>query len=364
MKHLKIKQADSGEEEVELGEALPDPSGWPIHPSERRDFFNRIRVFPPDVSRWRRRLIEAIKNGDKRFSLAKDEAASGLSEKLDAGISFLREVARILSVLYGNPDLGNKHDPVDELVYIILSRKTFEDAYQNGFELLKARFSSWDDLLDAPRKEVESLIRSGGLSEKKTTSLYGAPGKLWDTFGHCTLEPARVWDDDKLEEFLCSLPEIQRKSAYCIMLYAFGRTVFPADTHVGRILARLGPYRDVGLELDGLDHKQLQKTLADLIPPNLRYSLHVNLVAHGRDVCRAIKPDLRRMRTEAFLPALPSGRIGSCVCLEQTGGDRFVCRRRWPVRRFCPCWIQGVGSCRTGRDGGPHVSGQPSGSAR
>ena len=94
--------------------------------------------------------------------------------------------------------------------------------------------------------------------------------------------------------------QIQTKSAYCIMLYAFGRTVFPADTHVGRILARLGPYRELGLELDGLDHKQLQKNLADLIPPNLRYSLHVNLVAHGREVCHAIKPDCASCELRLF----------------------------------------------------------------
>jgi DNA (cytosine-5)-methyltransferase 1 len=330
MKQPNIKPPEPSDEEVELGELLADPAGWPIHPSERRDFFNRIRVFPTEVSRWRRRLIEAIKNGDKRCVLAADEEASGLSDKLDAGIGFLREIARILSVLYGNPDLGNKHDPVDELVYIILARKTFEEAYQQGYDLLKARFASWDDLLDAPRKEVESLIRSGGLSEKKTTSLYGALGKLRETFGHCTLEPAQEWDDNKLEEFLCSLPEIQIKSAYCIMMYAFGRAVFPADTHAGRILARLGPYRELGLDLDGLDHKQLQKTLADLIPPNLRYSLHVNLVAHGRAVCHAVKPDCaacelklfcRYYRREESARVLASRKLGVMDLFAGAGGQ-------------------------------------------
>src|SRR5262249_29404408 len=91
-------------------------------------------------------------------------------------------------------------------------------------------------------------------------------------------------------KFLCSLPEISRKSAYCIMMYSFGRKVFPVDTHVGRTLARLGPYRELGLSLLGLDHKKLQAELAGLVPPNLRYSLHVNLVAHGREICRAVRP--------------------------------------------------------------------------
>src|SRR3569832_2040600 len=74
------------------------------------------------------------------------------------------------------------------------------------------------------------------------------------------------------------------------MMYSFGRAVLPVDTHVGRVLARQGPYRELGLELRGLDHKQLQSVLAVLVPPILRHSLHVNLVMLGRDVCRAVKP--------------------------------------------------------------------------
>ena len=45
------------------------------------------------------------------------------------------------------------------------------------------------------------------------------------------------------------LPEFERKSAYCVMMYSFGRQVFPVDTHAGRVLARLGPYRELGLAL-------------------------------------------------------------------------------------------------------------------
>ncbi len=209
---------------------------------------------------------------------------------VDDGISFIREIARMMAVLHGTPNLGNKKDPVDELVYIILSRKTREDAYQEVFASLKERFATWDDLLDADRDEVDSLLRPGGLGDKKCTSLFGALERLRERFGSCTLEPARSWPDAELEAFLCSLPELHTKSAYCIMLYAFGRSVFPVDTHVGRVLARLGPYRELGLEMRGLDHKQLQQMLADLVPPPLRYSLHVNLLVHGREVCRAVKP--------------------------------------------------------------------------
>jgi len=274
--------------EEDVAPVAPDRSGWTPQASERRDFLNRIRTFPPAVSAWRRRLLSRITEGDP--TLPMKAGVGDLSQRLDDGISYLREVARILALLYGTPDLGNKQDPTDELVYIILSRKTPEKAYQETYGTLKARFARWDDLLAAPRAVVEKIVSPGGLAGKKATSLFGALDIIRDTFGSCTLEPAREWSDERLEEFLCGLPEIEKKSAYCIMMYSFGREVFPSDTHVGRVLSRLGPYRELGLELEGLDHKKLQRVLADLIPPPLRYSLHVNLIEHGREICRASKP--------------------------------------------------------------------------
>ena len=313
----------------------PDRSGWTPHPSERRDFFHRIRVFPASVAAWRRRLLERIRTCEPPLPLPARLNSAKVNDQLDEGISYLREVARILAVLYGTPDLGNKPDPTDELVYIILSRKTPEKAYQGTFAALKARFPRWDDLLDAPRNEVEKIVSPGGLAGKKATSLFGALGIIRDTFGNCSLEGARAWSDERLEEFLCGLPEIQKKSAFCIMLYSFGREVFPADTHVGRILARLGPYRELGLDLRGLDHKKLQRILADLIPPPLRYSLHVNLVEHGRAVCRASKPlcgqcELRpfcqyyRQRESARVIAMESPTVVDLFCGAGGASEGFV----------------------------------------
>ena len=78
-------------------------------------------------------------------------------------------------------------------------------------------------------------------------------------------------------------------------MYAMGRKVFPVDTQVGRVMTRLGPYRELGLRLEGLDHKQLQKVLDDEAPPDLRHPLHVDMVAHGREVCQSLRPRCRRV---------------------------------------------------------------------
>jgi endonuclease III len=131
----------------------------------------------------------------------------------------------------------------------------------------------------------------GGLATK-TATIRAALERLRQEFGSCTLEPARAWPDARLEAFLCELPGISRKSAYCVMLFAFSRAVLPVDTHVGRVLQRLGIHHQLGLDLAGMNHNQLQQALADLVPPNLRRNLHVNLLVHGRQVCTDYSPSV------------------------------------------------------------------------
>src|SRR5262245_26494340 len=109
----------------DVSPVAPDPSGWTPHSSERRDFYHRVRVFPPAVSEWRKRLVAYVQANPSQFRDSGGDREEILS-RIDEGISYLREVARFLAALYGSPDLGNKEDPTDELVYIILSRKTPE----------------------------------------------------------------------------------------------------------------------------------------------------------------------------------------------------------------------------------------------
>lgn len=284
------RETAAGVDQTGSGRTAAQHTGWPPDDKERRDFLHRPRSFPRSVTSWRKRTVSRCLDGDGSLRAPRGADRAGVTGRLDDGIAHLREVARVLEVLHGTPRLGNHDDPVDELVYIILSRKTREAAYQSAYDALKSAFPDWDTLLAARSSKVTRLIHSGGLSDKKTESITAALTALVERFGSCTMEPARDWSDEELCGFLCSLPELSLKSAYCIMLYSFGREVFPSDTHVGRILSRVGIYRELGLDLEGLDHKKLQKILTDLIPPNLRYSLHVNLVAHGRTTCTAGKP--------------------------------------------------------------------------
>jgi endonuclease III len=203
----------------------------------------------------------------------------------------LLEITQRLSRVHGTPDLGNKDDPVDELVYIILSRRTREGAYQPAYEALKTAFPGWEALASAPAEEIEAIIAFSGLGHRKAISLKSALSALVARrFGSCTLEPTRSWTDEAVADFLCSLPEVGPKSAACVMMCSLDRPAFPVDAHVGRVLERLGVMTDLGVELDGRDHKFKQAVLWHAVPPSLRYSLHVNMLQHGRTTCLPRRP--------------------------------------------------------------------------
>lgn len=264
-------------------------AGWFPHPASRRDYFHPPRQFPGNLRDWRKHLIASI-----------DRDVEDGSDKFDLVTASLVEIASILALLHGTPRQGNPEDPVDDLIYIILANKCCEDAYQKTFEVLKKKFPDWNSLLRARPSTVDKILTSGGLAGSKTESIYGALQIIRERFGEVTLEPLRDLDDVDVEQFLCSLPEISQKSAYCIMVYTLDRRVFPVDTHVGRVLSRLEPFLELGISLDGLAHKKLQARLSGLIPPLLRYSLHVNLIEHGRNICLPRKPRCEKCELTSF----------------------------------------------------------------
>lgn len=211
------------------------------------------------------------------------------SKILEGFESEVREVSDQLAELYGTPHLGNFSDPTAEFLYIVLSRKTPEDAYIEAFRsLLELR--SWDKLLHMETGEIENLIYGGGLEGKKAKAIEGGLNRIVKEYG--VLEDWGDEDDpEELFKFLTSLPEIGPKSARCIMLYSFGFPVFPVDAHTGRILSRLGICKSLGIDLSEMGHKGWQRALADIIPRDERYRLHVNLVEHGRALCTARSTD-------------------------------------------------------------------------
>jgi DNA (cytosine-5)-methyltransferase 1 len=189
-------------------------------------------------------------------------------------------IADVFEALYSSPNHGNKSVPMDELVYIHLSKKTNERGYSEAFDRLSSAFPHWMGLADADVEHLKRLIGSAGLGNQRTAELLANVRRIKAEFGSITLNPLLKWSERRIFEFLVSLEGIGPKSALCIMMYSMGKKVFPVDTHVHLICERMG---FIGA---GLDHDAAQKELAGMFPREMRYGLHVNMIAHGRQICR------------------------------------------------------------------------------
>jgi endonuclease III len=172
---------------------------------------------------------------------------------------------------------------MNELVFILLSKQTTESNYLRVYRTLRREFPSWANVARADPSHLEEVLRPAGLAVKRAREMQGILERVRADFGGYTLDPLRGMSDADIEAYLRSLPGIGLKSAWCVMVYALDREVFPVDAHVWRLSRRLGWVETENSK----PADNVARALQDAVPPQLRLPLHVRLVAHGRAVCGA-----------------------------------------------------------------------------
>lgn len=194
-----------------------------------------------------------------------------------------REISELLRKRYNSPRLENKADPLDELFFILLSQMTTGPSYERVFDRLKAEVPRWDLLLYMGLDRLVSLIADAGLSGQKAPRMLAIATRLATRLGRVSLDPLREWSDEEAQAFLTGLPGVGVKTAKCVLMYSLGREVLPVDTHVARVSKRLGLVADAPVA-------KYASHLEEAVPPDCRYDFHVNALAHGRALCRPIRP--------------------------------------------------------------------------
>lgn len=180
-------------------------------------------------------------------------------------------VAAIITLLeqeYCSPRHGNSLDPLDELIYIKLSQQTNAVKFTKVFDALHAR--GWDWVAGALEDQVAEELRYLGL--------HAMLNQILIDWGELDLTWLSSQPTDGAITYLCSLPGVGIKTAYCVAMHALDAPVLPVDTHVGRVAARLGLVPEAK-EYKGLT---VHRALEEAIPSAKRYSFHINAVAHGR----------------------------------------------------------------------------------
>ena len=235
----------------------------------------------------------------------------------------VRAVRDRLRAVYGIPRMAPHGDALAELVLTVLSQSTNDRNRDVAYLRLRARLATWEAVRDAPLGEVEEAIRPGGISKVKSRRIqascarsprpglgvpcegspievegFGPPlavGRAGGASGRARAIACRDAEWLSLEwlarvplaqarDYLTSLPGVGRKTAACVLLFAYGLRDVPVDTHVSRVGTRLGLLRA------GAPFEELHDQMLALTPPGEELELHVNLLRHGRRTCHARNP--------------------------------------------------------------------------
>lgn len=201
----------------------------------------------------------------------------------------LRYVVQNLERAYGVPE--NKWsgwEPLDMLVAVILSQATTDANSERTFAALKRRFPTWDAVLRARQTTLAETIREGGLANQKAAVIRSLLKQVKETNGALTLSFLREMKTEDAARYLSRFKGVGPKTVACTLLFACEGEVFPLDTHIFRILRR------VGLIPERCSDEFAHEVMNRIVPRGKFYSFHVNLIRHGRKLCRPRDPACER----------------------------------------------------------------------
>ena len=177
--------------------------------------------------------------------------------------------------------------PFELLVATILSAQCTDKQVNMVTKTLFRKYKSPEDFLEVPVQELEEDIRPTGFYKNKTRAIKGCCRGLVDSHG------GKV--PDSLEE-LVKLPGVGRKTANCVLGAAFDVPGVVVDTHVKRLAIRLG--------LTGnKDPDKIEFDLMEILPREHWRRFSDILIYHGREVCKARKPDHARCAVFNLCPS-------------------------------------------------------------
>lgn len=230
----------------------------------------KIKVNPVRNPRTQRRKAK-ISNG-----INKTEAAQRT-----------KKILPILEKIYPDAKTALRFvNPLELLIATILSAQCTDVRVNMVTKDLFKKYKSAKDWAKADLNQIESDIKSTGFYHNKAVSIKGATKAIVERFD------GKV--PDTMEQ-LISLPGVGRKTANVVLGNAFGKPAIACDTHVIRLSRRLGLS-------ENNDPVKLEFDLNEIIPKKDWTLFSHALILHGRNICKARKPDCTNCPISKYCP--------------------------------------------------------------
>ncbi len=184
----------------------------------------------------------------------------------------------------------NFKNPLQLLVATILSAQCTDARVNMVTKELFKKYKTAHDFANADLKTFEQEIRSTGFYRNKAKNIIAAAKKIVDDYN------GKV--PNTMEELL-TLPGVARKTANVVLTGAFGKIEgIVVDTHVRRLSQRLGLTKNN-------DPKKIEQDLMKIIPKERWGTFSLQLIYHGRQVCKAKKPLCYECFLKDYCPYTP-----------------------------------------------------------
>jgi endonuclease-3 len=164
--------------------------------------------------------------------------------------------------------------PFSILIGTILSARTKDESTTKVCKVLFSKHKNAKSLANAKVKDIEKIIKSIGFYHVKSKRIIEV-AKIIDS------QYKGIVPDDL--ETLVKLPGVGRKTANCVLVYAFEKPAIPVDIHVHRISNRLGL-------VDTKTPEDTEQELMKKIPKKFWIDINDTFVMYGQNICKPISP--------------------------------------------------------------------------
>ena len=189
-----------------------------------------------------------------------------------------------LLAFYGEPIWRNPLPAIDELVSTILSQNTNDINRDRGFNALRAKFGTWEEVRDASTNDVVEAIRPAGLANQKGPRIQQVLRSITEERGSLDLSFLADLSVAEARAWLMRFNGVGPKTAAIVLCFSLNKPAFPVDTHIYRVTGR------IGLRPERMTVEQAHPHLEGLFPPETYYAAHLNIIRLGREICQARRP--------------------------------------------------------------------------
>ena len=166
------------------------------------------------------------------------------------------------------------NDPFKILIGTILSARSRDENTSKIVHTLFRKYKNARELANADLNDIKSIIHSIGFYNTKAERIKQVSKIIVEKFHG--IVPNEVED-------LLGLPGVGRKTANCVLVYAFNKPAIPVDIHVHRISNRIGIVKTQ-------NPKKTEEELIKIIDRKYWLILNNTFVRYGQNICLPIRP--------------------------------------------------------------------------